>query len=62
MNWLENIKHRDHVLQKVIDHYYKKNSQEGIDDMGKKPNVVKEDITPPIPKKNIDTVNRTEKP
>ena len=28
--------------------------------MGTKPNVVKEDITPPITKNNIDTVNKTD--
>ena len=32
-----------------------------INDTGKKPNVVKEGITPPIANKNIDTVNKTEK-
>ena len=36
--------------------------KEGNTDMGTKPNVVKEAITPPITKKNIDTVNKTEKP
>ena len=29
--------------------------------MGTKPNVVKEAITPPIPQKEIDKVNKTEK-
>ena len=29
--------------------------------MGEKPNVVKESITPPIAKNNIDTVNKIEK-
>ena len=29
--------------------------------MGTKPNVAKESITPPIAKKNIDTVKKTEK-
>ena len=29
--------------------------------MGKKPNLVRESITPPIDKNNIDTVNKTEK-
>ena len=36
--------------------------REGINDMGTEPNVVKEFITPPIAEKNIDTVNKTEKP
>ena len=36
--------------------------KEGINDMEKKSHVVKEDITPPIAKNNIDTVNKTEKP
>ena len=36
--------------------------KEGINDMEKKPNVVKEDITHPIAKNNIDTVSKTEKP
>ena len=35
--------------------------KEGINDMGKKHNTMKESITPPIAKKNIDTVNKTEK-
>ena len=35
--------------------------KEGNDDMGTKPNMVKEDITPPIAEKNIDTVNKLEK-
>ena len=35
--------------------------KEGNNDMGTKPNVVKETITPPIAKKNIDTVNKTDK-
>ena len=35
--------------------------KEGNTGMGKKPNVVKETITPPIAKKNIDKVNKTEK-
>ena len=30
--------------------------KEGINDMGTKPNLVKEAIAPPIAKKNIDTV------
>ena len=36
-------------------------SKKGIHDMGTKPNMVKESITPPISKNNIDTVNKTEK-
>ena len=36
--------------------------KEGINDMGTKLNVVKEAITPPISKNNIDTVNKKEKP
>ena len=32
-----------------------------MSDLGKKPNVVKESITPPIAKNNIDKVNKTEK-
>ena len=36
--------------------------KEGINDMGTKLNVVKEAITPPISKNNIDTVNIIEKP
>ena len=35
--------------------------KEGNTDMVTKPNVIKEDITPPIVKKKIDTVNRTDK-
>ena len=35
--------------------------KEGINDMGTKPDLVKEAITPPIAKKNIDTVKKTEK-
>ena len=35
--------------------------KEGNTDMGKKPNVVKEAITPPIAKNNINTVNKTQK-
>ena len=35
--------------------------KEGNTDMGTKPNVVKEAINPPIAKKKIDTVNKTEK-
>ena len=35
--------------------------KEGNTEMGTKPNVVKEAITPPIVKNNIDTVNKTEK-
>ena len=38
-----------------------KNVKEGINDMGTKPNVVKEAITIPIAKNNIDTVNKTDK-
>ena len=34
--------------------------KEVINDMGIKHNVVKEDITPPNAKKNIDTFNKTE--
>ena len=37
-------------------------SKEGINDMGTKPNVLKESITPPISKNNICTVNKIEKP
>ena len=36
-------------------------SKKRINDMGTKPNVVKEAITPHISKKNIDTVNKTDK-
>ena len=35
--------------------------KEGINDMGTNTNVVKEAITHPIAKNNIDTVNKTEK-
>ena len=35
--------------------------KEGNTDMGTKPNLVKEAITPPIAKNNIDTVNKTDK-
>ena len=35
--------------------------KEGNTEMGTKPNVVKEAITPSIAKKKIDTVNKTEK-
>ena len=35
--------------------------KEGINDMGTKPNVMKEAINPPIEKNNIDIVNKTEK-
>ena len=38
-----------------------KKFKEGINYMGAKPNVVKEAITPPITKNNIDTVNKTDK-
>ena len=33
----------------------------GNNDMRKKPNVVKESITPPIAKRKFDTVNKTER-
>ena len=36
--------------------------QEGINDMGTKPNLAKEAITTPIDKNNIYTVNKIEKP
>ena len=36
--------------------------KEGMNETGTKTNVVKESITPPIYKKNIDTVNKTDKP
>ena len=39
-----------------------KNFKEGVNDKRKKHNVVKEAIPPPIAKKNIDTVNKIEKP
>ena len=35
--------------------------KEGITDMGTKPNLAKESITPPIAKNNIHTVNKTDK-
>ena len=35
-------------------------SKEGNTDMRKKPNAVKESITPPIAKQNIDAFNKTE--
>ena len=38
-----------------------KNSKEGINDTGTKHNVVKDPITPPIAKNNIDTVKKTDK-
>ena len=39
-----------------------KHFKEGINDMETKPKVVKEVITPPIEKNDIDTFNKTEKP
>ena len=36
--------------------------KEGINDMVTKPNVVKESITPPIAKNNIEKFNKTNKP
>ena len=35
--------------------------REGINEMGTKPNVVKESVTPPIAKNSFDTGNKTDK-
>ena len=40
------------TIEKIVKEY--------INDMGTKPNVVKEAITPPIMKNNIDTVKKIE--
>ena len=48
-------------LQKCIGQYYRRIFREENTDMGTKPNVMKETITSPIAKKNIDTVNKTER-
>ena len=45
------------TLVTTTDNFFK----EGINDMGKKPNVMKEAITLPIAKQNIDTVNKIDK-
>ena len=58
VNRVEKIKHQYHVFQKRIGYYYQQIFKEGETDMGTKPNVVKESITPPIAKKNTDTFNK----
>ena len=58
---VEKIKHQHHVFQKGIGQYYRFFFIEVNTDMGKKLNEAKEAITPPIAKKNIDTINKTEK-